>query len=61
MLDLIDNHTSTIVFTNSRRLAERLTARLNDLARERDPDRVADIRGPSAPSRASSASWSKRM
>ena len=44
VLDLIDNHTSTIVFANSRRLAERLTARLNDLAHERDPDRVADIR-----------------
>ena len=44
VLDLIDSHTSTIVFANSRRLAERLTARLNDLAHERDPDRVADIR-----------------
>ncbi len=44
VLDLIDSHTSTIVFANSRRLAERLTARLNDLACERDPDRVADIR-----------------
>ena len=44
VLDLIEEHTSTIVFANSRRLAERLTARLNDLARERDPDRAADIR-----------------
>ena len=44
VLDLIDSHRSTIVFANSRRLAERLTARLNDLARERDPDRVANIR-----------------
>jgi ATP-dependent Lhr-like helicase len=44
VLDLIDSHRSTIVFANSRRLAERLTARLNDLSAERDPDRVADIR-----------------
>ena len=44
VLDLIDSHRSTIVFANSRRLAERLTARLNDLAHERDPDRAADIR-----------------
>ncbi|HVS68129.1 MAG TPA: DEAD/DEAH box helicase [Mycobacteriales bacterium] len=32
---LIDTHRSTIVFANSRRLAERLTTRLNDLASER--------------------------
>ena len=32
MLDLIEAHRSTIVFANSRRLAERLTARLNELA-----------------------------
>jgi len=44
VLDLIDSHHSTIVFANSRRLAERLTARLNDLAAERDPDRVPNIR-----------------
>jgi ATP-dependent Lhr-like helicase len=44
VLDLIDSHRSTIVFANSRRLAERLTSRLNELARERDPERVADIR-----------------
>ncbi|MCW2819260.1 MAG: dependent helicase, Lhr family, partial [Marmoricola sp.] len=35
VLDLIEQHTSTIVFANSRRLAERLTARLNELAGER--------------------------
>jgi ATP-dependent Lhr-like helicase len=39
VLDLIDSHTSTIVFANSRRLAERLTSQLNDLAAERDPER----------------------
>ncbi|HZP14362.1 MAG TPA: DEAD/DEAH box helicase, partial [Nocardioides sp.] len=32
--DLIATHTSTIVFANSRRLAERLTSRLNDMADE---------------------------
>ena len=35
VLDLIEAHRSTIVFANSRRLAERLTARLNELADER--------------------------
>jgi len=33
--DLIEQHSSTIVFANSRRLAERLTARLNEIAAER--------------------------
>jgi ATP-dependent Lhr-like helicase len=35
VLDLIQAHRSTIVFANSRRLAERLCARLNELAAER--------------------------
>ncbi|WP_449061672.1 DEAD/DEAH box helicase, partial [Planomonospora algeriensis] len=35
LLDLIGRHRSTIVFANSRRLAERLCARLNELAAER--------------------------
>ena len=34
ILDLVRQHSSTIVFVNSRRLAERLTARLNELAGE---------------------------
>ena len=33
--DLIEKHRSTIVFANSRRLAERLTARLNEIAADR--------------------------
>ena len=33
--DLIEAHRSTLVFANSRRLAERLTARLNDIHAER--------------------------
>ena len=43
VLELIDKHSSTIVFANSRRLAERLTAQLNELAHGRDPDRATDI------------------
>jgi len=35
VLDLIEAHRSTIVFTNGRRSAERLCARLNELAQER--------------------------
>src|SRR4051794_4461518 len=35
VVDLIDAHRSTIVFANSRRLAERLTARFNEIAAER--------------------------
>ncbi len=35
VLDAIEAHRSTIVFANSRRLAERLCARLNELAAER--------------------------
>ncbi|AGZ45404.1 ATP-dependent helicase [Actinoplanes friuliensis] len=45
VLDLIRQHRSTIVFTNSRRGAERLCARINELAAEtaeaqQQPDRV---------------------
>ncbi|MFT4009764.1 MAG: DEAD/DEAH box helicase [Nocardioidaceae bacterium] len=35
VVDLVGAHRSTIVFANSRRLAERLTARLNEIAAER--------------------------
>jgi ATP-dependent Lhr-like helicase len=56
VLDLIQSHRSTIVFANSRRLAERLCARLNDLAAERaaeSPDQLPpgfgdDYSGPPA-------------
>jgi ATP-dependent helicase Lhr and Lhr-like helicase len=40
VLDEIEAHRSTIVFANSRRLAERLCARLNELAAERAEDRA---------------------
>ena len=42
VLDLVQAHRSTIVFANSRRLAERLTARLNELASERAGLRLVD-------------------
>ena len=35
LVDLIEAHNSTIVFANSRRLAERLTARINEIHAER--------------------------
>jgi ATP-dependent Lhr-like helicase len=35
LVDLIEAHSSTIVFANSRRLAERLTARLNEIHADR--------------------------
>ena len=38
ILDLVEAHRSTIVFANSRRLAERLCARLNELAAQRHGD-----------------------
>ncbi|MBA3369249.1 MAG: ATP-dependent helicase [Geodermatophilaceae bacterium] len=44
VLDLVEAHRSTIVFVNSRRLAERLTSRLNELAAERAGVDVDDPR-----------------
>ncbi len=38
LVDLVQEHQSTLVFVNSRRLAERLTARVNDIAAERAAD-----------------------
>ncbi len=35
IVDLIESHRSTLVFANSRRLAERLTGRLNEIEQER--------------------------
>ena len=35
IVDLVEQHRSTIVFSNSRRTAERLTSRLNEIATER--------------------------
>ncbi|HEY3002376.1 MAG TPA: ATP-dependent helicase [Kribbellaceae bacterium] len=44
--DLIAQHRSTIVFANSRRLAERLTARLNEIAAERAGTELPDAGSP---------------
>ena len=51
VLDLIEQHRSTIVFANSRRLAERLCGRLNELAAERAEEAAASEEGiaPAAP------------
>ena len=52
VLDLIQAHKSTIVFANSRRLAERLCGRLNELAADRaEAVALAPAGGPDAPSR----------
>ncbi|MGS0687893.1 ATP-dependent helicase [Nakamurella sp. GG22] len=52
VVDLIESHRSTIVFANSRRLAERLTARLNEIHAERlavvDLREAAEVSGPAA-------------
>ncbi len=52
IVDLIEQHRSTLVFANSRRLAERLTARLNEIHAERrevEPDGAGGDRASSAP------------
>src|SRR5579863_5534094 len=49
VLDLIEAHRSTIVFANSRRLAERLCGRLNELATERALARDEAAAGLDAP------------
>ena len=48
VLDLIEQHRSTIVFANSRRLAERLTAGINELAAERAGEAAEPDRFPAA-------------
>src|SRR3954465_573377 len=45
IVDLVEAHRSTIVFANSRRLAERLTNRLNEIAYERQYGEVLDAPG----------------
>ncbi len=41
IVDLIESHSSTIVFANSRRLAERITARINEIHAERSDAEIA--------------------
>jgi ATP-dependent Lhr-like helicase len=43
LLDLIRGHTSTLVFVNSRRLAERLALRLNELHQQEDPEHADEV------------------
>ncbi|WP_269856646.1 ATP-dependent helicase [Streptomyces sp. RPT161] len=47
--DLVQSHRSTIVFANSRRLAERLCNRLNEIAHERAMATAPDGYGPALP------------
>ncbi|HET9758849.1 MAG TPA: DEAD/DEAH box helicase, partial [Nocardioidaceae bacterium] len=49
VVDLVEQHRSTIVFANSRRLAERLTARFNEIATDRAEARAAVPAGARAP------------
>ncbi len=49
VVDLIEQHRSTIVFANSRRLAERLTARFNEIATERADRRAEPVEVPRSP------------
>jgi ATP-dependent Lhr-like helicase len=44
LLDLVEEHTSTIVFVNNRRGAERLALRLNDLASKRAEEKGEPVR-----------------
>ncbi|OFJ54789.1 ATP-dependent helicase [Mycolicibacterium grossiae] len=46
IVDLIESHNSSIVFANSRRLAERLTSRLNEIHAERTGVEIPDGRNP---------------
>ncbi len=46
IVDLVEQHRSTIVFANSRRLAERLTARLNEITAERRGEAVESVPPP---------------
>ncbi|MEU5842875.1 ATP-dependent helicase [Rhodococcus sp. NPDC047139] len=48
IVDLITEHRSTIVFANSRRLSERLTARLNEIYAERSGNPVSSEHAPPA-------------
>lgn len=49
IVDLVQAHRSTIVFANSRRLAERLCNRLNEIAYERAAAAALDAGGAAAP------------
>src|SRR5690606_28910868 len=48
LLELVEQHTSTLIFVNARRLAERLATRLNELRVEQE-NRGAEAQGTSPP------------
>ncbi|MFI6451110.1 ATP-dependent helicase [Streptosporangium amethystogenes] len=58
LFDLIGGHSSTIVFANSRRLAERLCTRLNELAWER---RAAEAERSEEGTKADPAHWAENL
>ena len=46
LLEQVRAHTSTIIFVNNRRAAERVALRINELAARTDPDRADDVTPP---------------
>ena len=60
IVDLVETHRSTIVFANSRRLAERLCARLNEIATERKYGKELPRSGELAPAALMAQSGSSR-
>ncbi|MGB7425839.1 MAG: DEAD/DEAH box helicase [Ornithinimicrobium sp.] len=56
VVDLVSEQTSTLVFANSRRLAERLTSRLNEIWADRNGTEPAEADGPPAQVMAQSGS-----
>jgi len=59
LVDLIEQHRTTLIFANSRRLAERITAQINDIAIERAI--ASGVRDPAPVARAHHGSVSKEQ
>ncbi len=60
LVDLIEQHRTTLVFANSRRLAERITAQINDIAAERSAAAGIASEGPIARAHHGSVSKEQR-
>ncbi len=60
IVDLVAEHTSTLVFSNSRRLAERLTTRLNEIWEERT-DAGTPCRSPLCSATVPRRSWPSQV